>query len=131
MKISLLLLPLFGLALARPLGAQDLTHELPHTLGAQLPPPGSGPGWPLKAIGQWKIDPNADFPSWLADLKIWRAEHLARMGYEDSQYRRPELLWAQRDFIQTQMMVEERYFYDPVAGKYTVNRFLDDLDQRY
>ena len=29
------------------------------------------------------------------------------------------------------MMVEDRYFYDPVAGKYTVDRYLDDLDKRY
>ena len=28
-------------------------------------------------------------------------------------------------------MVEERYFYDPVAGKYTVDRYLDDLEKRY
>ncbi len=29
------------------------------------------------------------------------------------------------------MMVEDRYFYDPVAGKYTVDRYLDDLDARF
>jgi formylglycine-generating enzyme required for sulfatase activity len=29
------------------------------------------------------------------------------------------------------MMVEDRYFYEPVAGKYTVDRYLDDLEQRY
>ncbi len=28
-------------------------------------------------------------------------------------------------------MVEERTFYDPVAGKYTVDRYLDDLQRRY
>jgi iron(II)-dependent oxidoreductase len=33
--------------------------------------------------------------------------------------------------MQPQMMVEDRYFYDPVAGKYTVDRYLDDLDKRY
>jgi iron(II)-dependent oxidoreductase len=120
-----------ALSLVPWLFGQNQTHELPHTIGAQLPPPGNGPGWPNKAIGQWKVDTDADFASWLADLKIWRTEHLARMGYDDSQYRRPELLWAQKNFIQTQMMVEERYFYDPVAGRYTVNRFLDDVDKRY
>ena len=34
-------------------------------------------------------------------------------------------------FIQPQMMVHDRYFYDPVAGKYTVDRYLDDLETRY
>ncbi len=39
--------------------------------------------------------------------------------------------WAQSAFIQPQMMVQDRYFYDPVADKYTVDRYLDDLDKRY
>src|ERR1700749_209752 len=29
------------------------------------------------------------------------------------------------------MMVHDRYFYDPIQGKYTVDRYLDDLDKRY
>jgi formylglycine-generating enzyme required for sulfatase activity len=29
------------------------------------------------------------------------------------------------------MMVEDRYFYDPRAGRYTVDRYLDDLQKRY
>jgi formylglycine-generating enzyme required for sulfatase activity len=29
------------------------------------------------------------------------------------------------------MMVQDRYFYDPVVGKYTVDRYLDDLKKRY
>jgi iron(II)-dependent oxidoreductase len=29
------------------------------------------------------------------------------------------------------MMVHDRYFYDPIAAKYTVNRYLDDLEKRY
>ena len=29
------------------------------------------------------------------------------------------------------MMVQDRYFYDPVAHKYTVDRYLDDLEKRY
>src|ERR1044072_7383793 len=33
--------------------------------------------------------------------------------------------------MQPQMMVEARYFYDPAARKYTVDRYLDDLVKRY
>jgi len=73
----------------------------------------------------------ADFAAWLRDLKIWRAERLTRMGYDDAEYRRPEFQWAQRDFVQPQMMCEERYFYDPVQRRYTVDRYLDDLEKRY
>ena len=28
-------------------------------------------------------------------------------------------------------MIHDRYFYDPAAGKYTVDRYLDDLQHRY
>ena len=33
--------------------------------------------------------------------------------------------------FQPEMMVEDRYFYDPVAQRYTVDRYLDDLERRY
>ncbi len=70
-------------------------------------------------------------PVWLAAMRHWREEHLAKMHYSGAEYDRPELKWTQRSFIQTQMMVEDRYFYDPAAGKYTVDRYLDDLERRY
>jgi gamma-glutamyl hercynylcysteine S-oxide synthase len=73
----------------------------------------------------------ASFAAWLADIQHWRRERLIRIGYNASQYSRPELKWAQTSFIQPQMMIEDRYFYDPVAGKYTVDRYLDDLNKRY
>lgn len=73
----------------------------------------------------------ASFASWLADIRHWRTERLIRIGYDGSQYDRPEFKWAQSSFIQPQMMVEDRYFYDPVARKYTVDRYLDDLEKRY
>jgi formylglycine-generating enzyme required for sulfatase activity len=73
----------------------------------------------------------ADFPAWLAAMRQWRSERLADLHYDGHEYDRPELKWTQSSFIQPQMMVEDRYFYDPVAGKYTVDRYLDDLQQRY
>ncbi len=76
-------------------------------------------------------DTPADFPKWIADMKRWRMEYLKRIGYNGSEYDRPELKWTQSSFMQPQMMVEDRYFYDPVAGKYTVDRYLDDLNKRY
>ncbi len=69
--------------------------------------------------------------SWLADIRHWRDERRIRVGYDGSRYDEPEFQWTQSSFIQPQMMVHERYFYDPVAGKYTVDRYLDDLLQRY
>ncbi|HEY3439573.1 MAG TPA: formylglycine-generating enzyme family protein [Paludibaculum sp.] len=76
-------------------------------------------------------DRPADAQSWLANLKRWRHEKLIRMGYSGAEYDRPELKWSQRNFIQPQVMVEDRYLYDPVAHRWTVDRYLDDLDHRY
>ena len=68
---------------------------------------------------------------WLADITHWRAERLVRIGYDSSRYSLPALQWTQSSFIQPQMMVHDRFFYDPVAGQYTVDRYLDDLAKRY
>jgi formylglycine-generating enzyme required for sulfatase activity len=68
---------------------------------------------------------------WLADIEHWRTERRIRTTYDPARYQAPALQWTQSSFIQPQMMIQDRYFYDPVAGKYTVDRYLDDLTQRY
>lgn len=73
----------------------------------------------------------ADFPAWIADLKQWRDEQRMRLGYPWSDYKRDDLAWVRRSFVQGKAMVEDRYFYDVTAGRYTVDRFLEDLDRRY
>jgi len=75
--------------------------------------------------------PGADSKAWLADIRHWRTEELIRMGYDGAQYSRPELVWTQSSFIQPQMMIEDRYFYDPVRGEYSVDRYVDDVERRY
>jgi formylglycine-generating enzyme required for sulfatase activity len=72
-----------------------------------------------------------DHAAWLADISHWRSEHLIRVGYDGSRYDLPALKWTQSSFFQPQMMVQDRYFYDPVARRYTVDRYLDDLQTRY
>ena len=96
-----------------------------------LPTPGKAPGWPFADIGHWKIDADASSDDWIAELQDWRREHLVRIGYDDANYRRPELQWAQRNFVQAQMMVEDRFFHDPRTGEYTIDRYLDDVQTRY
>ena len=73
----------------------------------------------------------AEFSTWLNDIRHWRAERLIRAGYSSKEYERPELAWSQRDYVQPQMMIEDRFFYNAAAGKYTVDRYLDDLEKRY
>jgi hypothetical protein len=72
-----------------------------------------------------------DIDAWRKDLLNWRDQTRDRVGYDDALYKRPEGLWAQSSFMQAQMMAQDRYFYDPVAGKYTVDRYLDDLVKRF
>jgi gamma-glutamyl hercynylcysteine S-oxide synthase len=68
---------------------------------------------------------------WLQDLEHWRFERRIRTSYSPLRYQISPLKWTQSAFIQPQMMVEDRYFYDPAAGKYTFDRYLDDVDKRY
>jgi hypothetical protein len=107
-------------------------YKFSHALtGPYLPLPGKAPGWPFAGIGHWMIDVNAASENWIRGLREWRQEHLIRIGFDDSIYRRPELQWSQRNFVHVQMMVEDRNFYDVATGRYTVDRYLDDLESRY
>src|ERR1039458_631961 len=122
---------LIGIFCAAAIGlvAQDTRYPAD---GSQIPGPGrrATPDW-VSELSEWQIAGSGEHEAWLNDLRQWRRERLIRMGYDDAEYRRPELLWTQRNFIQPQMMAEESYFYDPAAGKYTVDRYLDDVDKRY
>ena len=73
----------------------------------------------------------ASHEEWLKAVTDWKIERKIRVGYDGSRYDMPALKWTQSSFMQPQMMVHDRYFYDPVAGKYTVDRYLDDLQKRY
>jgi len=73
----------------------------------------------------------SNFEAWLADIHHWRMERLLRIGYDGSRYSLPEFSWVRSNFIQPQMMIHERTFYDPEAGRYTVDCYLDNLESRY
>jgi gamma-glutamyl hercynylcysteine S-oxide synthase len=107
--------------------AQD-SHYRPE--GQQFPAPSC-----LTVKGAWeggsRLCNTEDHDAWLADLHHWRNERLIRIGYEGSRYDIPALKWTQTSFIQPQMMVQDRYFYDPVTHRYTVDRYLDDVEKRY
>ena len=73
----------------------------------------------------------ASHDEWLRDVRHWRDERRIRIGYSGARYDNPQFAWTQSSFMQPQMMAHDRYFYDPVAGRYTVDRYLDDLEKRY
>lgn len=119
------LLLLASLALA---SVAQTTRYTPQ--GDQLPGPDClNPVRP--SSGQPKICTAEDYKVWLDDITHWRAEMRIRAGFSGKEYERPEFRWAQSSFIQPQMMVEDRYFYDPDKSQYTVDKYLDDLEKRY
>jgi gamma-glutamyl hercynylcysteine S-oxide synthase len=122
-----LCLGFLAVAFAAAAAAQDTQYP---ARGQQIPPPDC-----MNLHFAWQAAqpgcPPYVHERWLADLQHWRAERRIRITFDPARYQMPALQWAQSSFIQPQMMVQDRYFYDPVAGKYTVDRYLDDLEQRY
>ena len=119
-------LTLATLSVATAVFAQD-THFPPQ--GAYIPSVechlDDQPSFPLRPCTPAELD------AWRKDIAHWRTEELVRVGYDGTQYERPELNWTRHSYIQAQMMVEDRYFYDPDRRTYTVDRCLDDLEKRY
>ena len=113
---------LLTLALSTCAVAQD-THFGP--LSQQFPNP---PCLELTAAQPCTVQ---DHALWLKDLEHWRMERRLRIGFDPARYASPALAWTHSSYMQTQMMVQDRFFYDPVKGVYTVDRYLDDLKARY
>jgi iron(II)-dependent oxidoreductase len=114
-------------ALALSAAAQDTQYPV---RGQQIPAP-ECMNLHFAWEGPTQICPPFVHERWLRDLQHWRTERLIRIAYDGSRYDEPALKWTQSSFIQPQMMVQDRYLYDPVAGKYTVDRYLDDVEKRY
>lgn len=118
---------LFLLLIAYPAFSQDTRFRPNNQL---IPAPGC-----LTMSGAWQGGhtpcDSVTHDVWLKDVRHWRYERLIRVGFDSSRYDEPTLKWTQSSFIQPQMMVQDRYFYDAVAHKYTVDRYLDDLEKRY
>ena len=109
-------------------GAQDTAFA---PVWEQIPGPDCAPVMQWNSPGKPRTCSPAQIADWLADIRHWRMEHLVRMGYESTQYDRPEFKWMQSSYVQPQMMVHDRFFYDPGTQRYTVDRYLDDLVSRY
>ena len=121
---------LIGACLILPTASSQAQDSAFKPVAQQIPAPPC-----LTMHGAWEGGGTSCSPethaAWLKDVTHWRMERRIRIGYNGDRYSRPEFQWIQSSFIQPQMMVHDRYFYDPIAGKYTVDRYLDDLDKRY
>src|SRR5260370_41979799 len=84
--------------------------------------------------GAWEGGSSActpeDHENWLADVTHWRTERRIRIGYNDFRYDLPALKWTQSCFIHPQIMVQDRFLYDPGAHRYTVDPYLQDTVTR-
>ncbi|WP_335964796.1 SUMF1/EgtB/PvdO family nonheme iron enzyme [Galbibacter sp. PAP.153] len=76
-------------------------------------------------------DQNKDYQAWHMSMDQWRETTRRSIDYDSSQYNNRELEWINSSFIYVQMMAHDRYFYDPLSSTYTVDRYLEDLEQRY
>lgn len=93
------------------------------------PPCAVPPRWEVRAAPRPCSE--EQLAAWRSDAHRWREERRMRAGLDGAAYAEPALRWTQSSFVQPQMMAHDRYFYDPVARRYTVGRYLDDLDRRY
>jgi iron(II)-dependent oxidoreductase len=75
--------------------------------------------------------PTMDHVSWIRAINEWRDSEKRRVKYNGALYDVPATKWTQRSFMEPQVMSQERYLYDPVTRRYTVDRYLDDLRSRY
>ena len=116
-----------SLSLVNAAGAQDTQYG---ARGQQIPAPAC-----LNLHAVYEGPPTTCPPTihshWITDLKHWRDERRIRTGFSSTRYDAPESKWIQSSFMQPQMMVHDRFLYDPAAGKYTVDKYLDDVERRY
>lgn len=101
----------------------------------------TAPTLPARAAGGYQLQINgiqiagpdqpSDTTAWLTAMQKWRTDERSAIGYDDSDYKRPELAWAQHNPIQPQMMVHDLDFYDRATGRYTVGKYLADVKRRY
>ena len=68
---------------------------------------------------------------WQIKIKQWREIEKAKLAYNDAYYTSQNFQWVQQNFIQPQMMAQERTFYDPIKNEYTVDKFLAEVAARY
>ncbi|HUV68528.1 MAG TPA: SUMF1/EgtB/PvdO family nonheme iron enzyme [Terracidiphilus sp.] len=107
--------------------AQD-THYRPE--GQQIPVPNCTLHSAWESAAAATCPPNIH-EQWLSDIQHWRTERRIRVSFDPSRYNLPAFHWTQSSFIQPQLMVHDRYFFDPATNRYTVDRYLDDLESRY
>jgi len=72
-----------------------------------------------------------ELQDWRDRVTHWRYQARIRAGDIAGFPPGEGLEWTKSNFIQPQVMVHDRFLYDTATEKYTVERFLKDVDERY
>jgi formylglycine-generating enzyme required for sulfatase activity len=72
-----------------------------------------------------------DRDAWAANLDAWRKRRRNELGLHDDQYARADLAWTRHVFTQDEVLLWDRGLYDAGAHRYTVDAFLDGIEQRF
>ena len=92
---------------------------------------------PSLALGRLQLRPpplpgNATaYASWLSSMQSFRTACLAEVMPSGAAFEVPALAWTRTAYMQPLMMPFDRMFYDDASGKWTVDRWLADLQRRY
>jgi formylglycine-generating enzyme len=85
------------------------------------------PSADLTALDRAKIlaapDDPRDWLAWRSALERWRAEAVARIGYDGLAYEAPELAWTQHCFAVALVWLWDELLFDHDAGRFTPDRF--------
>lgn len=76
-------------------------------------------------------DDPADWPRWREQLLRWRTEARQRLGFDDTIYTRPDLAWASRCYVITQVWLWDELLYDWEHHCFTPDRLVADARDRF
>ncbi len=71
------------------------------------------------------------WPAWRGQLRRWRDGAVARHALDDAVYRRPDLAWAARCYVVSQVWLWDELLYDAAARTFTPDRLVADAVQRF
>ena len=69
------------------------------------------------------------FEKWWNELQDYIQE--ASSNLDLSIYENEHLVWARTSFIQPQIMLHDRFLFDRESNQWTVEKYLNDLNDRY